>query len=234
MQRLDSLWAGCRVGVAVSGGVDSLTLLKVMKIRQSVTPFKFEIMALHVNPGFDRTDHAALSGWLAREGIAGHIEAGTFGPDAYSELNKSNSVCFYCARQRRKRLFALCGQYRLSHLAFGHNAEDLLSSFMMNFFRNGRLQGMSGSEDFFNGGLRIIRPLLLVEKKYIIQAARRWKLPVWASACPASGETGRDQAAKLASFIEEKLPGARRSMLNALCRAELGEGSCRTRKKRLE
>lgn len=225
MQRLDALWPDCRVGVAVSGGVDSLSLLKVLKIRQKITPFKFEIMALHVNPGFDREDHAALLDWLAREGIAGHIEVADFGPNAHSEINKSNSACFYCARARRKRLFELCQQYKLSHLAFGHNAEDLLTSFMMNFFRNGRMQGMSASEDFFKGELRVIRPLLLVEKKYILQAAKQWKLPVWPNSCPTSGKTGRDQAGELACFIEGKSPGARKSMLNALYRVTLGEKS---------
>lgn len=224
MQRLGALWPGCRVGAAVSGGADSMVLLKTLKIRQGITPFKFEIMALHVNPGFDREDHARLAEWLGQEGISGHIEIGSFGPEAHSEANASGSACFFCARQRRKRLFELCKSYNLTHLAFGHNAGDLLTSFMMNFFRNGRMQGMSASESFFNGGLQVIRPLLLVEKKYILKAARQWGLPIWPNACPTSGSSGRDQAAELAELINRELPGARRSMLGALFRAALGEG----------
>lgn len=223
LQRLGALWPGCRVGIAISGGADSFTLLKVMKARQRITPFKFEIMALHVNAGFDKEDHVGLSAWLAREGIPAHIEVGDFGPEAHSSKNRTNSPCFYCARERRRRLFELCKSYGLSHLALGHNADDLMSSFIMNFFRNGRMQGMNPSEDFFQGRLRIIRPLLLVEKKYILQAARQWKLPIWKNACPSSGSTGRDEAGKLAGLIEEKLPGSRKSMLNALIRMELGE-----------
>lgn len=223
MQRKQALWPACRVGIAISGGVDSFVLLKVMQLRQAITPFKFEIMALHVNAGFDREDHAGLSAWLAREGISGHIEVGNFGPDAHTEVNRSNSPCFYCAYKRRSRLFDLCRQYRLSHLALGHNAEDMLSSFILNFFRNGRVQALNSSAAFFNGQLQLIRPLMLVEKKYILQAARQWKLPVWRNACPVSGRTGRDQALELVSHIEEKLQGSRKSMLNALMRMELGE-----------
>lgn len=225
MQRKAALWPNCRVGIAVSGGVDSFVLLKVMKMRQAITPFKFEIMALHVNAGFDRDDHHKLSAWLAKEGIAGHIEVRNFGPDAHSEINRSNSPCFYCARKRRNRLFELCRKYKLSHLALGHNANDMLSSFMMNFFRNGRVQGMNSSTAFFHGALQLIRPLLLVEKKYILQAARQWQLPIWRNACPTSGKTGRDQASELSHYIDEKLPGARKSMLNALIRMELGENA---------
>lgn len=223
LQRSEALWPGCRIGIAISGGVDSFCLLQVMRIRQAITPFKFEIMALHVNAGFAPGDHAALLGWLGREGLAGHIEVGGFGPDAFSGINESGSACFYCSRMRRKRLFELCAQYGLTHLAFGHNADDLLSSFIMNFCRNGRMQGMGINESFFKGGLHVIRPLLLVEKKYLMQAARQWNLPVWQNSCPVSGSTGRDQASQLAEMINGHLPGARKSMINALIRAELGE-----------
>ena len=48
MQRTGMLWPGCRIGVAVSGGVDSFVLLKCLLIRQGIVPFHFEIMAIHV------------------------------------------------------------------------------------------------------------------------------------------------------------------------------------------
>lgn len=223
LQRLGLLWPGCRIGVAVSGGADSLCLLKTLKFRQRITPFKFEIMALHINAGYNPTDHKDLAPWLQKEGISGHIESRNFGPEAHSDLNRTNSACFYCARQRRKRLFELCQKYNLSHLAFGHNADDLLSSFLLNFCRNGRVQGMSGGEAFFHGKLCVIRPLLLVEKKYILQAVRQWQLPVWPNSCPSSGKTGRDQAVELANLINKQVPGAHKSMLNALMRTELGK-----------
>ena len=65
MQKTGMLWPGCRVGVAVSGGVDSFVLLKTLKIRQGIVPFRFELMAVHLNPGFDPHSHAALLPWLA-------------------------------------------------------------------------------------------------------------------------------------------------------------------------
>ena len=105
MQRAGMLWPGCRVGVAVSGGVDSFVLLKTLQIRQGIVPFPFEIMALHLNPGFDPQSHAALPGWLARQGIASHVEVTDYGPEAHSGKNLRRSACFRCAWLRRKRLF---------------------------------------------------------------------------------------------------------------------------------
>ena len=45
MQQTGMIWPGCRIGVAVSGGVDSFVLLKTLHIRQGIVPFRFEIMA---------------------------------------------------------------------------------------------------------------------------------------------------------------------------------------------
>ncbi len=60
MQHTGMLYPGARIGVAVSGGMDSWVLLQVLRIRQRIVPFPFEIMALHVNPGFDPENHAPL------------------------------------------------------------------------------------------------------------------------------------------------------------------------------
>ena len=85
MQTTGMLRPGARVGVAVSGGVDSFVLLKVLQLRQRIVPFPFEIMAIHLNPGFDPQNHAPLTEWLAKEGIAGHLEVTDYGPRGHSE-----------------------------------------------------------------------------------------------------------------------------------------------------
>ncbi|MCM0756260.1 tRNA 2-thiocytidine biosynthesis TtcA family protein [Desulfovibrio aminophilus] len=192
MQRTGMLRPGDRIGVAVSGGVDSFVLLKTLLIRQAIVPFPFEIMALHVNPGFSPDSHRALARWCAAEGVALHAELTDFGPRAHSPENRKNSPCFYCAMLRRKRLFALCREYGLSHLAFGHNADDLVVTTFMNLLQNGRSEGLSIREDFFEGRLQVVRPALLVEKSFIRAAARQWSLPVWANDCPSNGKTRRD------------------------------------------
>lgn len=221
LQRAGALWPGARIGIALSGGVDSFTLLQVMRIRQAILPFAVELLAIHLNPGFDREDHRQLPAWLARQGIPYHIEITDYGPRAHSPENRKKSSCFYCAWLRRKRLFDLCRAYNLSHLAFGHNADDMTTTFMLNAFRNGRIQTLGISESFFNNKLLVIRPLLLVEKRYIRQAARKWQLPAWPNACPSSGKTGRSEMEEILAGISGTLPDARKSLLNALCRSEL-------------
>lgn len=193
MQQTDMVSHGARIGVAISGGVDSFLMLKVLTIRQAIMPFPVELMALHVNPGFAPQSHAPLSNWCAAHNLAAHIELTDFGPRAHSEENKRNSPCFYCSMLRRKRLFELCRDYKLTHLAFGHNADDNVITFFMNIVQNGRADGLKANEPFFGGNLHVIRPTMLLEKTMVKKAARQWDLPIWENICPSNGKTKRDE-----------------------------------------
>lgn len=227
MQRTNMLWPGCRVGVAVSGGVDSFVLLKSLLIRQGIVPFPFSIMAIHVNPGFDPANHEPLVDWLRENGVAGHVEVTDHGLQAHSDQNRKRSACFRCSWLRRRRLFELCREYKLTHLALGHNADDLVSTFFMNLCRNGRVEGMSMNEPFFGGSLRVIRPLLLVEKKFIIAAARKWELPIWKNPCPSAGNTSRSDMSETLQALYGVTSNAKRCIFNGLTRWQFAENEAR-------
>ena len=221
MKDLEMIREGSRVGIAVSGGVDSFLLLRLMTMRRRIVPFSFEIMALHVNPGFEPENHAPLARWVRENGIAAHLELTDHGPRAFSEENRTTSACFYCARLRRKRLFILCREYNLTHLAFAHTAEDLASTFFMNLFQTGKVYGLDAKADFFGGGLSVIRPLLFLEKKTIRKAAKDFGLPVWENPCPASGESRRTDFEEWLEQIWSKEKFYKRNVLNALKRWQL-------------
>ncbi|MCJ2164024.1 MULTISPECIES: tRNA 2-thiocytidine biosynthesis TtcA family protein [unclassified Pseudodesulfovibrio] len=193
MQQTNMVSEGARIGLAVSGGVDSFLMLKVMTIRQAIMPFHIELMVLHVNPGFAPESHNPLSQWCAENGISAHMELTDFGPRAHTSENRKNSPCFFCAMQRRKRLFELCRDYNLSHLAFGHNADDNVVTFFMNILQNGRVAGLSINEPFFDGNLNVIRPTMFLDKKTVITASKQWELPIWENICPSNGSTKRDE-----------------------------------------
>ena len=218
MQTTGMLRPGARVGVAVSGGVDSFVLLKVLQLRQRIVPFPFEIMAIHLNPGFDPQNHDPLADWLAKDGIAGHQEVTDYGPRGHSEENLRNSPCFYCARLRRKRLFALCQQYNLTHLAFGHNNDDLVTNFLMNLIQTGKVAGMSMNEPFFGGALQVIRPLMLLPKSEIVRAARQWELPVFSNPCPSAGKTKRTDMLEVLDAMCGGNKVKRKNVFNGLAR----------------
>ena len=182
---------GARIGVAMSGGLDSWVLLLVLLVQRRKLPFDLELMVLHVNPGFDATSHLPLLDWLEQFGIPAHIDVSDMGPRAHSGENRKNSPCFFCSWLRRKRLFELMNRYSLTHLAMGHNADDLVQTFFMNICYAGRVEGMFPRETFFDGEFELIRPLLWVDKRLITKAAKEWKLPVRANPCPSAQDSTR-------------------------------------------
>ena len=100
MQRTGMVGPGAKVGVAVSGGVDSWVLLEVLRRRQRIVPFRFDIMAIHLNPGFDAENHAPLVEYLAKHGVAGHIEVTDHGPRGHSPENRRNPSRLRAQRRR--------------------------------------------------------------------------------------------------------------------------------------
>ncbi|MGE4554327.1 MAG: ATP-binding protein [Desulfovibrionaceae bacterium] len=224
MQHAAMISPGARVGVAVSGGVDSFTLLHVLRIRQRIVPFHFDLMALHVNAGFDPGDHAPLAEYCRTHGLAAHLAVTDFGPRAHSPENRESSPCFFCAMLRRKKLFDLCREYGLTHLAMGHNADDLVTTFFMNLVQNGRVDGLAHKESYFQGRLQVIRPALGVEKQHIRAAARQWGLPVWENVCPSNGHTRRDEIGAWAASAWRNNKRIKNNIYNALRRFQLDLG----------
>jgi len=221
MQKTEMVSHGSRIGLAISGGVDSFLMLKVMMIRQAILPFPIELMVLHVNPGFDPVSHLPLVDWCAENGVPAHIELTDFGPRAHTEENRRNSPCFLCAMNRRKRLFELCLEYNLTHLAFGHNADDNVVTFFMNILQSGRVDGLKVNESFFHDTLQVIRPTMLLEKKTVIKAAKQWELPIWENICPSNGETKRDEIHEWLRSMWKHDKHIKNNVFNAITRQQV-------------
>jgi tRNA(Ile)-lysidine synthase TilS/MesJ len=223
MQQAGMLREGARVGVAVSGGVDSFLLLQLLIMRRRIVPFSFEIMALHVNPGFDPVAHLPLAAWIREQGLAAHLELTDHGPRAHSPENRKGSACFFCARLRRKRLFALCRTYGLTHLAFAHTADDLAATFLMNLVLTGKVYGLAAREEYFGGELTLIRPLLGLDKAIVIAAARRFGLPWTANPCPSAAGGARAEMERLLEAISAGDRRRKRNIRHGLLRWQLDQ-----------
>lgn len=221
MQQAGMAWPGARIGLAVSGGLDSMTMLQVMTMRQRILPFPIELFVIHLNPGFDAESHRPLTEWMRQHGLAGHLEVTDFGPRAHSPENRKKSPCFFCAWHRRKRLFDICKQYRLTHLALGHNTDDLVSTFFMNMLKTGKIYGLVPKESYFHGQLTLIRPLLLLDKATITRACRQWELPTWENPCPSKDQTARSETLQAALNLCGPDKRIRTNMFNALRRWQM-------------
>ncbi len=80
---------------------------------------------------------------------------------------------------------------------------------------------MGMSEPFFGGRLHVIRPLMLVPKSEISRAARQWRLPVFANACPSAGKTARTGMMEVLDAMCAGSKTRRKNIYNGLARWQL-------------
>lgn len=178
---------GDRILIAVSGGKDSLCLLKIMKERIKFVPIDFEITACFVDMGFDWVDKDGLVELFKKESIP-YIIADA--PDEWKK-NSKDFDCFWCSWNRRKSLFKTAHKYGFKKLALAHHMDDVIETMLLNLFFQGEIGTMQPYQEMFGGELYIIRPLVYVEERELIKLAEQLDLPAIASKCPNSNTTKR-------------------------------------------
>ena len=181
-----------KILVGVSGGKDSQALLHLLSSLQTRAPVKFDIIPVHVDPGFKDSFVNELESYVGRNFYPLRVETTDFGIRAHSEENRENP-CFLCARLRRNRLFEIAKETGCKKIALGHNKDDLIETLFINMFYAGKIGTMKPRQSFFNGGLDIIRPLAYVEKQDIVAFAEKSGFPVFINNCPSANLTKRGE-----------------------------------------
>ncbi|HDR14217.1 MAG TPA: tRNA 2-thiocytidine(32) synthetase TtcA [Desulfobacteraceae bacterium] len=191
---------GDHVLVAVSGGKDSLSLLRLLSERLKRVPIDYRITAVHVDPGFGSGSGRAVEEYFKENGVEYRIIHSDIGPRAHSMENRENP-CFMCSRLRRKILFETAAELRCSKVAMGHHKDDMIETFFLNLFYGASLSTMLPVQDFFDGRITLIRPFFMVEEGLISRYAQSMNLPEIDLGCPSAGSSKREEIKKmLASF----------------------------------
>jgi len=192
-----------RIMVGVSGGKDSLTLLHLLHCLKQKAPVAFDLIPVHVDPGFEGGFSDRLKDYLDRFYHPPHVEKTDFGIVAHSEGNRENP-CFLCSRLRRKRLFELAKEKGCQKIALGHHKDDLIETLFINIFYAGKIGTMKPRQSFFKGELDIIRPLSYVEGDQIQRFANDLKMPVFDNPCPSAGQTKRTEVREMLERLYKK------------------------------
>ncbi len=183
---------GDRIAVAVSGGKDSLLLLWLLREKQRRAPIRFDLMAVHVDLGFEPGTAEPLESFFQEEGFPYRILQTDYGPVAHRPENRENP-CFLCARRRRAALFREARDLGCSKLALAHNQDDFIETFFINILYGAQTAAMVPRQSFFGGALTVIRPLALVDSEKVGRMARRLRLPVVNNPCPSADRNARTE-----------------------------------------
>ncbi len=208
---------GDRIMVALSGGKDSYSLLRLLDRARQRAPVAFELVAVHLDQGQPGYDGSALKAWLREQGHAYHI----LREDTYQlvteRIPEGKTYCSMCSRLRRGILYNAAERLGCTKIALGHHRDDAIETLMLNMMFNGSLSAMPAKLVSDDGRNTVIRPLLYSSERDISAYAQTQDFPIIpCNLCGSQEKLWRQEVKQLLDDIEERVPKVRQSMLAAL------------------
>lgn len=206
---------GDRIIVAVSGGKDSLALLKLLNERKKWAPVKYDLIAVHVVsdhrcPGCSHTK--TLKNIFESYDIEYHFES-------MKILDKDRkTTCFWCSWNRRKTLFMAADRFGCNKVALGHHRDDIIETLLLNIFYHAEFSAMNPRQELFGGRIAIIRPLCYVEEDILKKYSRENEFPTQLCRCPNSEISKRRAMKKFIKSMEADCPYVKKNIFRSISR----------------
>ncbi len=207
MQRYRMTSPGDRIAVCYSGGKDSLLLAKCMQALQQYSTVPFEIVYLHMDPGYSLENREKVLDTARSIGI----EPEVFMTDIYQVIDGvKQSPCHVCAAMRRGYLYKEAQARGCNKIALGHHYDDAAETLLMGMLYGGEFKAMLPrlkSENY--EGMELIRPLYLVREKAVTAWRDAFHLDAVTCACRVTRkEDGgkRKRVKDLLRMLEQEQP----------------------------
>ena len=169
---------GDKIGVAISGGKDSLIMAKLFQELKKHGQVNFELEFIAMDPGYHKNIRELLEDNCNYLNIPLTIyESGIF--QVVDKIAK-DYPCYMCARMRRGSLYMKAKELGCNKLALGHHFNDVIETTMLNILYGGNFKTMLPKLKATNfDGIELIRPMYYIEENHIkswIQNAGIWPL----------------------------------------------------------
>ncbi len=208
---------GDKIAIGVSGGKDSLLLVKLFHELKKDRSRQFEFKAVSLNPGFRQSDLDNFKKNLEKL----NIDCEIIDTDIWKIANEKakDYPCFLCAKMRRGILYRKVEEYGFNKLTLGHHFDDVIETTMINMFYAGTVKTMTPKVKSTSGKLTLIRPLIYVREADIIEYTKENGIRAMNCGCTIeAGKTSskRREVKELLASLEEKNPGIKQSIFNSV------------------
>ena len=208
---------GDKIAVGLSGGKDSLTLLKAMAALKRYYDKQFDLVAITVDMHNGESDFSKITEFCNSLGVE-HVIVPSQIYDILFEIRKEKNPCSLCARLRRAILAETAKSLGCNKVALGHHANDLVETFFLSLFYESRLSTFLPVTHLDRTDIIVIRPMILVWEKEVVSNAR--DLPVFHNDCPADKNTQREYINGLLQSIAPNIHQVHEHILSALTHPE--------------
>jgi tRNA 2-thiocytidine biosynthesis protein TtcA len=213
MGRFAMLRPGDRIAVGVSGGKDSLGLLRALVAYRARVPFSYDLVAVTIEQGKFKAPIRAVEGQIRALGVEWVLRADRRTLRLVTE--RVEHGCDVCSRHRRSLLYQVAAELRCGVLALGHTADDCAEALLRSILFNGRIASLPPVAESRTGRLRVIRPLVFVPEALTAEYARAWSLTPVACVC-GDREGVRSEIRAFLARLTLRHPGIPASIAAAL------------------
>ena len=208
---------GDRIAVGISGGKDSLALLRTLTAMREFYPKRYEVIGVTIDMGFPASDFSAIRAFCHACGADYRVVPTEIAKIVFDVRRESNP-CALCAKLRRGALHAEAKRLGCNKIALGHHYDDVVDTFMLNLFYEGRLGCFSPVTYLSRRDLTLIRPMIYCEEHEVVWFANKQRLPVMKSPCPEDHNTERETMKNLLRDLERNNRGLRKRIFRAVCK----------------
>ena len=210
---------GDKIAVGVSGGKDSVTLLKLLAEYRRFSPEKFSLIAITIDLNFvdNPADFTPIEN-LCKELDVPYFCSKTDIGEIVFNVRKESNPCALCSKMRKGALNTIAKEQGCNKVALGHHCDDLIDTLLLSLFYEGRLSTFAPKSYLDKMDLTLIRPLIYLKECDINSYAK--SLPVVKSNCPANKTTKRELIKDIIKTIGENIPNVREMVFTALIHPE--------------
>lgn len=177
-QQYNLIEAGDRVLVALSGGKDSYAMMILLEQLRRKAPFEFELIATNLDQGHPGFKQEVIVDWCESHGFAHQM----LNQDTFSIVKEKTpegkAYCSLCSRLRRGILYTAAQRFGCNKIALGHHRDDVIETLLLNLFYSGQLKSMPPRLISDDGKNIVIRPLVLIEEKDVIEFTAEQEFPI--------------------------------------------------------
>ena len=211
---------GDRVVAGVSGGKDSLALLRLMAELRDHSPVPFSLHAVTLDMGYEEMDFSPVAALCEQLQVPYTVKQ-TQIREIVFDIRKEENPCALCAKLRRGILNDAALELGANKVALGHHYDDAIETFLLSMIYEGRLSSFLPVTYMDRTGLTLIRPMLYLHEKTVSNFVARENLPVVHNPCPADKNTKREDVKALLYELEGRYPGLKDNIFGGLQRSPL-------------
>ena len=198
--------------MGISGGIDSMVLLCLLLKYNEKYRQRWDIKAAHINPGFPGWDPNILEKYLSTLNVKLVIASSKID----QRLEKVEDKCYFCSRERRKRLMEVAENLDIFNIALAHHKEDVVETLLLNMLYTGRMGTLLPRQPIVRGRFAFVRPLYHMDKKTIVAIANAFGLKIFGNLCPYYKESRRERIRESLDEIETKNPDIYTNIFNSI------------------